>query len=111
MDIALRNALIIAMCAMATQEAAAFVLNGGIKGARQPVTADNPTVKFLWSGDTPVLSDKGTYGGAAFDALSDHDAMKQLIVDAMNIWSQVPGSFIKLTMAESSAATQDAHDN
>lgn len=65
-----------------------------------PATLVAPNVNFVWDGKAPPFSDKETFRGGTFADQSDHDAMLKLLNEAMATWSNVPGSFIKLSVTE-----------
>ena len=75
------------------------------QGATLPTAPSTPTVMFNWDGQTPTsITDKQLYGDGTYGGLDDTDMMKQLITDAMGLWNNVPGSFVKLEYQEGATA-------
>jgi len=74
-----------------------FVLLSATK-ATLPVTPASPTAVFFWDGKSPSISEKDKFKGGAYQGYSDTDFMQQLLKDAMDIWNEVPGSFVKLEL-------------
>src|SRR5690606_27156493 len=67
------------------------------------VTPEAPEVVFIWNGQTPEIDAKDEYRGGNFQDLSDEDFFAQLLQDAMDVWNEVPGSYVVMTLAEGDA--------
>lgn len=69
-------------------------------GAKLDVSAEMPEVMFVWNGETPTIDKKNEYAGGAYQDLNDRDFFAQLLQDAMDVWNEVPGSYVIMTMTE-----------
>ena len=86
-----------------------FVLLGQTE-ARLPATPTSPTVNFVWDGQAPTsIQNKDQYLDGQYAALDDQAMMKQLLTDAMALWNNVPGSFLRLSLQQGNAV-DDATD-
>jgi hypothetical protein len=83
--------------ALSTQ-AFSFVLLSGSKKATFAATPAQPTVTFIWNGESPFIKNKDKIDGGVIASYSDADAMRYLLVKALDRWSNVRGSFLKLTL-------------
>lgn len=88
----------------------AFVLLSGPAEATLPATESAPTVAFQWDGNSPPLTDIDEVLGGRWKGLSDHDVMEQALLFALNVWSEVPGSFLKLSLQTSPSVELDPED-
>lgn len=77
-----------------------FVLLSSEK-ATLPATVDDPVINFYWDPTTeaPEIKEKEKYRGGIFANLTDADMMRQLLLDAMAIWNEVPAAFVQLNLA------------
>jgi hypothetical protein len=88
----------------------AFVLLSGPSEAKLPVSSTSPNSIFYWDGSAPTLNNLGDVAGGRWSDLSDHDAMKQAILYALNSWNEVPGSYLRFQLVEQTGASVDAGD-
>lgn len=88
----------------------AFVLLSGPAEATLPATESAPTVAFQWDGNSPPLTDVDEVLGGRWKGLSDHDVMEQALLFALNVWSEVPGSFLKLSLQTNPSVELDPED-
>lgn len=79
--------------------AAAFVLLSSSK-ATLPISPALPSINFIWDGKSPEIDEKDKYSSGAYESLEDKEFMQQLLQDALNIWNNVPGSFLRMTIQE-----------
>ena len=76
-----------------------FVLIGGNWESRLAATQENPVVKFLWDGESaPTLSDIAHYQQGKMEGFSSAQVIEHLIIEAMETWNEVPGSYIRLEL-------------
>ena len=86
-----------------------FVLLGK-DAATLPATVDLPTINLLWDGQAPIIQSKEKFSAGAYASASDAQLMEQILKKAASTWSNIPGSFIKLTVSTNSAAVEDSTD-
>ena len=77
-----------------------FVLIGGPMEAKLDVSQKNPEVTFIWNGDAPDLKNIITQSDQEFHDLSSEEITAGLILQAMDIWNQVPGAYIQLKLGD-----------
>lgn len=80
-----------------------FVLLSSDK-ATLPVTMEQPGITFRWDGKAPTIKEKDKYHNGEFSSLDDQAFMTRLLADAMDIWNNVPGAFIQLSVQLSETA-------
>jgi uncharacterized protein (TIGR03382 family) len=78
-----------------------FVLLSSKKAAL-PATVAEPNVIFYWDATAPApeIEKKDEYRGGAYREVDDLTLMRQLLVDAMDMWNSVPGAFVTLVLAD-----------
>jgi hypothetical protein len=78
-----------------------FVLLSSKKAAL-PATVAQPSVTFYWDATAPApeIDKKDEYRGGAYKDVDDLTMMRQLLVDAMDMWNSVPGAFVTLVLAD-----------
>ena len=64
--------------------------------ATLPVSTGSPSLTFVWDGNYPDISGKDEYKDGVHADLDDQAFMRQLLTDALDIWNNVPGSYLKL---------------
>ena len=69
-------------------------------GAILPSTIENPEVTFVWDGSHPGFKKKDKFRDGIYAETTDHDLMMILLQEAALIWSNVPGSYLKLAVEE-----------
>lgn len=88
-----------------------FTLLGGMWDSRLPATPSDPVITFVWNGVSAFPEDlpssfveiaKPAHLSEEEYSLEAHT--KHLITEALNIWSDIPGSYIKLELAEETDA-------
>lgn len=89
----------------------AFVFLSGPKKAKLPNSPASPVVDFYWDGSSTTMNNLDSFLGGRWAGLSDHDAMKQALLYAMNSWSEVPGSYLRLNLIEEPGVDLDSEDN
>jgi hypothetical protein len=104
-----RALLGLAAVAATTPWTCGFVLLSSTK-ATLPVSPASPTVTFIWDGKAPGMDEKDKYRDGAYQDLDDTTLMKQLLIDAMSIWSSVPGSYVKLALSDTVDANASLND-
>lgn len=77
--------------------------------ARLPVSPESPTLTFNWDGKAPSISEKEKFEGGKYADLQDKEFMEAVLSDAMGIWNDVPGSYVKLAFNEGNAV-EDPED-
>ena len=66
--------------------------------ATLPVSLENPTVGFIWDGQSPnEIKEKEKFANGIYAQLDDTAFMEQLLTFALNTWNEVPGAYIKLS--------------
>jgi Matrixin len=88
-----------------------FVLLSGPAESRLGVTPDAPTAKFVWDGKAPELNKKEEYQDGIYAEKTNEEVMEILLNQALLIWSNIPGSFIKLEMTQDANTTLNGEDN
>lgn len=89
----------------------AFVLLSGANKATLPASPAQPTITFIWNGETPFIKNKEKIDDGVIASYSDADAMKYLLTKALDKWNNVRGSFLKLTLGTlDTSATIDRND-
>lgn len=79
--------------------------------AKLPSTLTEPEVIYVWDGVAPPLSDKENFRNGVFAGASDEDIMRVIINDAMNSWNDVEGSYLRLSLAETTDTVEaDSED-
>lgn len=68
--------------------------------AHFPGSTTDPEVSFVWDGVAPPLKEKDTFRDGVFRDHSDEEAMAAMIGEAMATWSNVAGSYVKLTLVD-----------
>ncbi|MBI2603882.1 MAG: matrixin family metalloprotease [Deltaproteobacteria bacterium] len=106
----LRLALLFLVCFLCSK-AHAFVLLSGPAEATLPATETSPTITFQWDGNVPSLKDIDEVLDGRWKNLSDNDVMEQALLFALNVWSEVPGSFLKLSLQTSPGAEISDQDH
>ena len=89
----------------------AFTLVSGTKKASLPSSKESPTVTFYWSEEATNLKKKDDLENKKFSwAEDDKTFLKLLILEAMNTWNEVPGSFLRLQLEINQEITADSED-
>ncbi len=89
--------LFLAMANAQTALAFTFLAN---PPAKLTATKESPDINFTWDGNSPVLSEKDSYKGGIYSGMTDQEVMRTLITEAMASWNNVRGSYLHLTMTE-----------
>lgn len=79
--------------------ASAFVLLSSAK-ATLPASPASPTINFVWDGNAPEIDKKDKYREGQFQGLDDKAFMRLLLQDALGVWNEVPGSYLRLSISE-----------
>ena len=89
-----------------------FVLVDGPVESRLDTNEADPNVYFTWNGSVPHLVNLTQYKSGAWNDLTNKQVMQNLIKDALDIWSNITGSFVKLKLTETDETLQtDEFDN
>lgn len=86
-----------------------FVLLGK-EAATLPATVDAPSIELLWDGKAPTIAEKEKFADGSYGGSSDAEIMERILKKAAATWSNVPGSFLRLTVNANTAAVEDASD-
>jgi len=86
-----------------------FILLGK-EAATLPVTVDDPSIELLWDGNAPKIVEKEKFADGSYSGSSDAEIMERILKKAAATWSNVPGSFLRLTVNANTAAVEDASD-
>lgn len=89
--------------------ASAFVLLSGPSEARLDVSPEQPVASFVWDGSSGGFSDLDDFAPGLEDR-SDAELMELALRSALDLWSQVPGSYIRLELAQDPGIDLDADD-
>ncbi len=95
--------------AIGSARAEAFVHISQIK-PHLNVSPENPSITFYWNGDAPDLSEKEQVLDGTFADASNSDLMAALLAKAVNTWSSVPTTYLKLKVAMDASANLDEND-
>lgn len=71
---------------------------------------EHPAIEFLWDGNSPSLDGTNTFNDGQWAGLSHHDFMQNLLDLAVQQWNEVPGSYVRLQVTESTGARLDSSD-
>lgn len=93
--------IIIAIMLATCRDGYGFVLLSSEK-ARLPVSAVAPEIQFLWDGSAPNINKKEDFAGGAYANYSDTALMQVLLEFSMDVWNQVYGSYIVLSLISNS---------
>lgn len=75
-----------------------FVLTSGTEKATLDVSPEAPEVIFYWNGTSPNLKDVDEFKGGIYSGMKDKEVMSHIILEALKIWNDVPGAYIKLVV-------------
>lgn len=92
------------------QSLEAFVLLSGTDEATLDVTVDTPTISFHWNGSSPNIKDKDKYSVQDISGLTNDEAFQAIIQDSLDVWNNIPASYINLSFEVDDNATIDPED-
>jgi hypothetical protein len=87
-----------------------FVLLGS-SGPKLDVSPESSVVTFTWDGKGIELKDLDKFDNGRLVGLSKEAVMEQLILFALEKWSEVPGSFVRLEMTRDPDIKADTTDD
>ncbi len=87
-----------------------FTLLSGPSEATLPVSEQDNTLTFYWTGEAPSIDDKEDFEGGIYTSYSDEDFMRELLNIAVAKWNTVPGSYLQIVVAEDSSVSLNTDD-